>query len=116
VLYYIIYSGQNIQFDKFKETNRHIKMNGSNENVFVTVTQDILDQLALLTEEDILDCTIENASRTGLIKAWYPTVVTTKKGTLKTKLGQNMIEKLPVLHKYLPRDGNLKRRILNKEI
>ncbi len=83
---------------------------------FITVTQDILDKLALLTEEDILDCTIENASMTGLIKAWYPTVVTTKEGILKTKLGQKMIENLPVLYKYLPRDGNLKRRILNKEI
>jgi hypothetical protein len=83
---------------------------------FVTVTQDILDQLSLLTEEDILECTIENASRTGMIGAWYPTVVTTREGTLKTKLSQKMIEKLPVLHKYLPRDGNLKRRILNKEL
>ncbi len=83
---------------------------------FITVTQVILDQLSLLTEEDILDCTIENASRTGMIGAWYPTVVTTREGTLKTKLSQKMIEKLPVLHKYLPRDGNLKRRILNKEL
>jgi hypothetical protein len=83
---------------------------------FITVTQDILDQLSLLRDEDILDCTIENASMTGLIKAWYPTVVTTREGTLKTKLGQKMIEKLPVLHKYLPRDGNLKRRMLNKEM
>ena len=85
-------------------------------NPFVTVTQDILDRLALLTEEDILDCTIENASRAAMIGAWYPTVVTTREGTLKTKLGQKMIEKLPVLHKYLPRDGNLKRRMLNKEM
>ena len=83
---------------------------------FVTVTQDILDQLSLLTEEDILDCTIENASRTAMIGAWYPTVITTREGPLKTKLSQKMIEKLPVFHKYLPRDGNLKRRILNKEL
>ena len=83
---------------------------------FVTVTQDILDKLALLTEEDILECMIENASMTGLIKAWYPFTVTTREGTLRTKLGQNMIKKLPVLHKYLPIDGHLKRRILNKVI
>ena len=85
-------------------------------NPFVTVTQAILDQLSLLTEKDILECTIENASRTAMIGAWYPTVVTTRDGTLRTKLGQKMIEKLPVLHKYLPRDGNLKRRMLNKEM
>ena len=83
---------------------------------FVTVTQDILDRLSLLRDEDILDCIIENASMTGLIKAWYPTMITTREGTLKTKLSQKMIEKLPVLHKYLPRDGNLKRRMLNKEM
>jgi hypothetical protein len=103
-------SAVNVKLNKFES----YKMEESNP--FVTVTQDILDKLALLTEEDILDCTIEKFIWSPLIGAWYPTVVTTKEGILKTKLGQKMIENLPVLHKYLPRDGNLKRRILNKEI
>jgi hypothetical protein len=77
---------------------------------FVTATQDIIDKLSLLKEEDILECTIENVSRTGLIGAWYPITVTTNKGTLMTKLSQKMIEKLPILHTYIP-EGHLKRRI-----
>ena len=77
----------------------------------VTVTQEILDILSTLSDEDILSCTIENASRTGLIGAWYPTVVVAKNNiNINTKLGQKMIEKLPVLHKYIP-EGHLKRRI-----
>jgi hypothetical protein len=87
-------------------------MNASNQNVFVTVTQDILDQLALLKPEDIRECIIENASMKGLIKAWYPiTLITKDNRCVRTKLGQKMIENLPVLHPYLPEVGYLKRRI-----
>ncbi len=87
-------------------------MNASNQNAFVTVTQDILDQLALLTAEDIRECIIENASRKGLIGAWYPvTVITKDNRCIRTKLSQKMIENLPVLHPYLPEVGYLKHRI-----
>ncbi len=88
-------------------------MNASSKNRYVTVTQDILNQLALLKTEDIRECIIENASIQGLIKAWYPTTVITKDNTcIRTKLGQKMIENLPVLHPYLPEVGYLRHRIL----
>ncbi len=92
-------------------------MNASSKNGFVTVTQDILNQLALLKAEDIRECIIENASRKGLIGAWYPTTVITKDNTcIRTKLGQKMIENLPVLHPYLPEVGYLKNRIFKTPV
>ncbi len=91
-------------------------MNASSKSGFVTVTQDILNQFALLQAEDIRECIIENASMRGLIKAWYPTTVITKDNTcVRTKLSQKMIENLPVLHPYLPKVGYLRRRILKTE-
>ena len=82
--------------------------------MYVTVTQEILDNLALLKKEEIVYCEIENAQMKGLIKAWYPTTVITNNNVIiRTKLSQKMIEKLTTLHKYLPEEGYLKQRILN---
>lgn len=82
--------------------------------MYVTVTQEILDNLALLKKEEIIQCKIENAQMKGLIKAWYPITIITNNGiTIKTKLSQKMIEKLTILHIYLPEEGYLKKRILN---